>query len=143
MSTSFNSTVRAEIRSRTTFEFNIEVRRQITFYVWKVFVPLSLIVFTSWLVFWIDPSQLGVQSGIGTAMLLTVVAFLFSLQNILPQIPYLTRLDVFVYSALVLVFLALRHGGGAGGAAYDARTGTYAPTRQGSNGARGGGRRGQ
>jgi hypothetical protein len=88
------------------FEYAMEVTRDLSFYVWKIVVPLVLIVFASWSVFWIDPTQMGVQIGIGTSMLLTIVAFLFTLQNLLPEISYLTRLDIFVYSSLVLVFLA-------------------------------------
>ncbi len=90
-----------------SFEFDIEAQRDVTYYLWKAFLPLCLIIFTSWIVFWIDPSQLGVQSGMGTAMMLTIVAFMFSLQRIMPVVPYLTRLDIFVYSALGFVFTAL------------------------------------
>ena len=100
-------TEEAEGGALTRFDFDVLVARDVRYYVWNVFLPLSLIVFTSWVVFWIDPSQLGVQSGVGTAMLLTIVAFMFSLQTILPTVPYLTRLDFFVYSALIFVFLAL------------------------------------
>jgi hypothetical protein len=39
-------------------------------------------------------------------MMLSLIAFLFSLQNILPKINYLTRMDVFVYTSLSFVVLA-------------------------------------
>lgn len=92
------------------FEYEIEVTRRVMYYVWKVFVPLCVIVFASWAIFWIDPTHIGVQTGIGTAMLLTIVAFLFSLGGILPKIDYLSRMDIFVYSSLVFVFLAFLQG---------------------------------
>ena len=98
--------VEEETQSYARFDYEIEVIRQHRYYVWKVFVPLCVIVFASWAVFWIDPTQLAVQTGIGTAMLLTVVAFLLSLQNVIPKINFLTRLDIFVYSSLMFVFLA-------------------------------------
>ncbi len=88
------------------FDYEIQVRRQIMYYVWKVFVPLCMIVMVSWAVFWIHPSQLGIQTGIGTGMMLSLIAFLFSLQHILPKTDYLTRIDLFVYSSLTFVFLA-------------------------------------
>ena len=87
------------------FDFEMEVTRDLAFYFWKIILPLFVIVLTSGSVFMIDPSQLGIQVGIGTSMLLTIIAFLFSLQNLLPAISYLTRLDIFVYSSLVVVFL--------------------------------------
>jgi len=88
------------------FDYEIQVRRQIMYYVWKVFVPLCMIVMVSWAVFWIPPSQLGIQTGIGTGMMLSLIAFLFSLQHILPKTDYLTRIDLFVYTSLTFVFLA-------------------------------------
>ena len=92
------------------FEYKIEVKRRIMYYVWKVFLPLCVIVFASWAIFWIDPTHIGVQTGIGTAMLLTIIAFLFSLERVLPKIDYLSRMDIFVYSSLVFVFLAFVQG---------------------------------
>ncbi len=88
------------------FDYEIQVRRQIMYYVWKVFVPLCMIVMVSWAVFWVPPSQLGIQTGIGTGMMLSLIAFLFSLQHILPKTDYLTRIDLFVYTSLAFVFLA-------------------------------------
>lgn len=92
------------------FEYQIEVKRRIMYYVWKVFLPLCVIVFASWAIFWIDPTHIGVQTGIGTAMLLTNIAYLFSLERVLPKIDYLSRMDIFVYSSLVFVFLAFVQG---------------------------------
>jgi hypothetical protein len=92
--------------SLARFDYEILVKRQTRYYVWKVFLPLCMIVMVSWAVFWIDPSQMGIQTGIGTGMMLSLIAFLFSLQNILPKINYLTRMDVFVYTSLSFVVLA-------------------------------------
>ena len=97
---------RDDVVALARFDYFIDVTRRASYYVWKVFVPLCLIVFISWAVFFIDPTDLSVQSGIGTAMMLTIVAFLFSLQDILPKVPYLTRMDVFVFMSLAFVFLA-------------------------------------
>ena len=69
-------------------------------------VPLIVIVCMSWAVFWINPDQLGVQIGVASTSILTLIAFLFSLSSVLPPISYLTRMDFFVFSSLVLVFLA-------------------------------------
>ena len=44
-----------------TYEF--EVRRHTAYYLWKIILPLTIIVFMSWLVFWIDPTQFGPQIG--------------------------------------------------------------------------------
>ena len=85
----------------------IVARRESTFFMMKVVVPLCLIVFMAWTVFWVDPSDIGPQFGIATASVLTLIAFQFSLVRMLPHVSYLTRLDRFLLGATVLVFLAL------------------------------------
>jgi hypothetical protein len=99
-----------EAKKMASFIYEIKAKRRIMYYVWKVIVPLCVIVFASWAIFWIDPTHIGVQTGIGTAMLLTIVAFLFSLERLLPKIDYLSRMDIFVYSSLVFVFFAFLQG---------------------------------
>ena len=101
----FDAPDREIILSR--FDFELRVTRDVLYYVWKIIVPITVITFMSWVVFWMDPAKLGVRMGVGTASMLTIVAFLFSVGTILPRISYLTRMDIFVYSSLVLVFLAL------------------------------------
>jgi len=95
-----------EKESVSRFDFEIDVKRDVRYYLWKAFLPLCLIVMISWTVFWIDPVHFAIQTGIGTATMLTVIAFLFSLGHILPKVPYLTRLDIFVYSSLIFIFFA-------------------------------------
>lgn len=86
--------------------YRLEVRRETGFYVWKVFVPLCLIVFMSWAVFYINPSYLPPQVGVSTSAVLTLIAFQFSLGYLLPKLSYLTRADRFVMGSAILVFLA-------------------------------------
>ena len=57
--------------------------------------------------FWIDPRQTGPQLGIATTSLLTIIAYRFLLGNLVPRVSYLTRLDIFIFAATVLVFVAL------------------------------------
>ena len=89
------------------FTQRLVARRQSTFYAMKVVVPLCLIVFMAWTVFWVDPGDIGPQFGIATASVLTMIAFQFSLVRMLPHVSYLTRLDRFLLGATLLVFLAL------------------------------------
>jgi len=74
---------------------------------WRVVVPLCLIVFMSWTVFWIEPSRLDAQLEVSCAAVITLIAFELSLAYVLPQVPYLTSLDVFVLGASLMVFAAL------------------------------------
>ena len=85
----------------------LTAERHTTYYVMKVIIPLGLIVFMAWTVFWVDPSDVGPQFGVATASVLTLIAFQFSLGRMLPPVSYLTQIDEFLLGATVLVFLAL------------------------------------
>ena len=88
------------------FDYEFHVTRELGYYVWRVIVPLTFIVLMSWAVFWIDPDMAGVQIGLAATSILTLIAFLFSLNAILPRLSYLTRMDVFLFASLAIVFVA-------------------------------------
>jgi hypothetical protein len=84
--------------------FEIVVKRRYAYYVWKIFLPLLLIVALSWTVYWIDTNDLSSQVQISVTTILTVIAFSFSISLSLPKVPYLTFIDAFFLDCLVFVF---------------------------------------
>ena len=93
-----------------TFEacaYQFEAKRTLGYYIWKVFVPLMLVVLMSWLVFWIDPMKIEAQLAVSATAMLTIIAYQITLSNMLPRISYFTRLDYFIVGSNILVFLAL------------------------------------
>jgi hypothetical protein len=94
-------------RSVPSIVYNIEATRHFGYYLWKVIVPLALIVFMSWAVFWIDPGAFAPQIGAATASMLTLIAYRFALGNLVPKISYFTRMDIFITGATLMVFFAL------------------------------------
>lgn len=84
-----------------------EARRHIGFYVGKAFVSVAIIVFMSWVVFWIGAEHLGPRLSVAVTSMLTLVAYRFLLGQSLPPVSYLTRLDYFLLGATILVFIAL------------------------------------
>jgi hypothetical protein len=89
------------------FDFVLSAVRDPRFYLLKVLLPLTLIVFMAWTVFWIDPNEIGPQIGISTASVLTLIAFQFSFGYLLPRVSYLTISDKFLFASTLFVFLAL------------------------------------
>lgn len=87
--------------------YTFKVHRERGFYVWKVLVPLSLVVLMAWAVFWIDASNSGSQISVGYTAILTLVAYRFLIGNMVPSISYLTRLDRFILGVSILVFFVL------------------------------------
>ncbi len=76
-------------------------------YLLKVILPLILIVFMSWTVFWIDPTLGSSQISVAVTSMLTLIAYRFAIGADVPKLPYLTLLDEFILLGTVLVFLSL------------------------------------
>ena len=84
-----------------------EARRHLGFYIGKAFVSVAIIVFMSWVVFWIGAENVGPRLSVSVTSMLTLVAYRFLLGQKLPPVSYLTRLDYFLLGSTVLVFVAL------------------------------------
>jgi Neurotransmitter-gated ion-channel ligand binding domain/Neurotransmitter-gated ion-channel transmembrane region len=91
--------------STNQMRFAIEVKRKSNFYIWKVFLPLLLMVAVSWTVFWIDGTEFNSQVTIAVTTILTVIAFSFAISNNLPKVAYLTFIDVFFLCCYAFVFI--------------------------------------
>ncbi|MGA9725711.1 MAG: hypothetical protein WBQ86_24880, partial [Candidatus Binatus sp.] len=88
-------------------KFEIDVTRRSSFYLWKVFLPLLLMVFLSWAVFWIEADDLSNQVQVAVTTILTVIAFAFAISATMPRLPYLTYIDAFFLECYIYVFLAV------------------------------------
>jgi len=92
---------------RSGYQLQISAERYLSYYFWKIMLPIALIVFMSWCVFWISPVQFGTQIGLSATSVLTMIAFIFATTNVLPRLGYFTMLDRYVAGATVFVFAAL------------------------------------
>jgi hypothetical protein len=89
------------------FAVTFSAHRMVGYFVFKIIVPLVLIVAMSWIVFWIDPQQASTQISVSVTSMLTLIAYRFSIDGMLPKVSYLTRMDFFILGSTVLVFGAL------------------------------------
>ncbi len=94
-------------QDRAVYLLTISAKRDIGYYVWKILLPIALIVAMSWCVFWIDPKQFGTQIGLSATSFLTMVAFIFATSNMLPKLGYVTTLDIYIAGATGFVFVAM------------------------------------
>jgi len=92
---------------RTRLTYLIEAKRNSQFYLLTMFLPMSLIVFMSWTVFWLQPDIVPARIGISTASIFSLLALGFSIRLGLPAVSYMTRADMFVIGCTLLVFVAL------------------------------------
>ncbi len=91
--------------SAVTFSF--EATRHVGYFIGKVIVPLVLIVAMSWTVFWIDPRDSGTQVSVAITAMLALIAYRFAVGQQLPNVEYMTRLDLFILGSSLLVFASL------------------------------------
>ena len=90
-----------------SFAFRFEAARSPGYYLWQVVLPLAVVVAMSWAAFWIGRDNVGVRVGVATSSILTLIAQRFVVANLLPRLPYMTRLDYFTVGSTLLVFIAL------------------------------------
>jgi hypothetical protein len=86
----------------------IDIKREAGFYLWKVFLPLLLIVALSWSIFWMVDERFGSRVRVSATGILTIVAYQFVAGQNLPRVNYLTLIDkIMVGSFLILAITVL------------------------------------
>lgn len=109
----FNSTVtpnKFELEGKTysRYTFELKLKRNYQFYIFKVFIPLLLITLLSWATFWIDANAaFSTQMSVGMTSTLTAITFNFTVANALPRLSYLTLLDAYIFICYIFFFLSL------------------------------------
>jgi len=103
------TTEHIEIQDRDVvrIDFTTEVKRHIGYYIIKAILPLVLVIFMAWAVFFIPPTSLGPQIGVPTSSIFALFMFMHRIGSLLPRISYLTRMDRFILGSIALVFLTL------------------------------------
>jgi len=89
------------------FVFRFEAERYVAYYYWQVVLPLTIVVIMSWAAFWVRRTGQGVRLGVATSSILTLIAYRFVLANLIPRLPYMTRMDYFTVGCTLFVFIAL------------------------------------
>ena len=74
-------------------EFSLEIERKTDYYIYKVIIPILLILLVCWSVAWIDPKELESKLTITIVCLLSLIAYNFVIDSELPKLEYLTVMD--------------------------------------------------
>ena len=88
------------------YVFWIDASRRVGFYVIKILIPLTMIIFMSYMIFWIDNENFGQKISVAVTAMLTLIAYRFNKANktqLAQTIDYWTR-GLFPL-ALVLIIL--------------------------------------
>ena len=84
----------------------VDVEREWGFYLFKLWLPLSLIVALSWSVFWMFDESLVNRIRVAATAFLTVVAYQFAVAGNLPKVAYLTLMDRLMIMSFILIALS-------------------------------------
>jgi hypothetical protein len=77
------------------YVLELAVERNVSFYTWRVIVPIMIIVMISFALFFVDIASYHDRVAIAMACLLACVATQFAISFTLPRISYLTPIDRF------------------------------------------------
>ena len=80
---------------------NIEIERKHGYYIFKVIIPIALILIVCWSVVWINPKELEAKLTITIVCLLSLIAYNFVIDEELPKLEYLTVMDWIVLTSYV------------------------------------------
>jgi len=83
------------------FVMQIEIGRQVGFYLWKILLPLIIITGVAWSTFWMTRDGLAQRQRQSATAVLSLVAYQFVAGATLPRVSYLTLMDgIFLWSYL-------------------------------------------
>lgn len=93
------------IFSTITVTFLFE--RRLGYYVIQVYLPDIFVVALSWIVFWMDKTEMGDRMALGITTILTIMFLLGSLNGSMPRVSYPKALDWYLLASFIFVFLSL------------------------------------
>jgi gamma-aminobutyric acid receptor subunit beta len=85
----------------------ISASRQFSFFILTLALPMTLILFLTWTVHWLQPDLAPSRLSMSTAAVFSLIALGISFRLSLPQIDYLTQADRFVMYSTFLVLISL------------------------------------
>lgn len=89
--------------------FALSIERRTSFFLWKLFLPLLIVMCANWLAFLIKPDLVDVRTALTATALLTLVFLQKSYSDELPEIGTLVLMDKIYAVAYLLVIATLAH----------------------------------
>lgn len=98
------SSVFREGYTQNNLTFMHRYERNYHYYLFKIMLPILIILFVSWAVFWIHPTQIEARFTVSIVCLLSLIAYTFIIDQDIPKLAYLTFMD---YVVLVSYFFSV------------------------------------
>ena len=91
----------------STITVTFSFQRRIGYYALQVYLPDVFVVALSWIVFWMDKTEMGDRMALGITTILTIMFLLGSLNSSMPRVSYAKALDWYLLVSFIFVFLSL------------------------------------
>ena len=88
------------------FYFTVNAERKYSYYIFKVIIPVILILMICWSVFWIDGFQLESRLTVTSVSFLALIAYNYVVDEDLPRMGYSTTLDYIILCAYIFAGMA-------------------------------------
>ncbi|XP_022240603.1 glutamate-gated chloride channel-like [Limulus polyphemus] len=82
------------------------LRREFSYYMIEVYVPIMLLVIVSWISFWLDVHAVPARVALGITTILTVITNSRGVKDSIPRVSYIKAVDVWNLGCTLLVFCA-------------------------------------
>lgn len=99
-----------EFQSQSTYSrvnVGVFISRSFYPYITKFIIPLAIILFLAYCVFYIPADKIDVAAGLTVTSLLSAIAFQLSMNSDLPEIGYLIYVDKVFYSCYFLIAISM------------------------------------
>ena len=104
-STKYIKVENPEIYPTDGVQMIIEIERDYGYYIFKIILPMVLILLVCWSVFWIHPRELESKLTITIVCLLSLIAYNFVIDQDLPKLGYLTLMDYIILLSYIFATL--------------------------------------
>jgi hypothetical protein len=79
----------------------LEIERQSSYYVYKIILPIILILLVCWSAIWITPREIESRLTVTIVCLLSLIAYNFVIDKEIPKLEYLTIMDWVIFTSYV------------------------------------------
>ncbi len=90
-------------KDKNIYQLKIQYQRKYDYYLFKVFLPMLMILMISYLLFWIHQQAAITRLSVIVTSLLTLVAFEWTFNDTIPRVSYITYIQAMIVYALIMI----------------------------------------